>query len=191
MSFSPESLQMFSTAASAVGSVIGAQGSIQSGNANASAAQYQAGIARNNALIAEQNAQYASQAGRSQESASRQKTAQLIGAQRAAMAANGIDIGSGTPLRIQGDTAAVGELDALTLRNNAARAAYGYRSQAGDFTASAGLLDRQADNYRRAGSIRAMTSIVGGASSVADKWLKWKEPTTTTPTFTEVDVRGY
>ena len=45
------------------------------------------------------------------------------------MAANGVDLSSGSPLDILGDTAMYGELDALTIRSNAEREAYGYRVQ--------------------------------------------------------------
>ena len=179
MGFDLSTLQSLSTIAGGVGAVTGAIGSYNSGAANADAAMYQAAVARNNQTVAMQNAKYALDAGRVQEQAQRQKTAQMIGAQRAAMAANGIDISSGTPARIQESTGIVGELDALTIRNNAARQAYNYQVQAGDFEANAGMLDRTASNARTAGSIGAISSIVGGASGVADKWLKWKTPSTT------------
>jgi len=176
MGFDTETLKMISTVGSAVGSVTSAVGSVTQGRANSDAAMYQAAVARNNALVADQNAQYAIEAGRRSESAQRQKTAQLIGAQRASMAANGIDINSGSPLNLQADTAQVGELDALTIRNNAARQAYNFRVQAGDFEANAGLLTMQAANAKKAGNIGAFSSLVGGASSVSDKWLRYKSP---------------
>ncbi len=175
-----------------------AAGDIFTAKANADALQYQAAVARNNQTVAEGNARYAEQSGAVGEQRQRQVTAQTIGAQRAAMAASGIDIGSGTPSRIQQSTAATGELDAQTIRNNASRAAYNYRVQAGDFAATAGLEDTQAENAITAGNMRAgsairagditarsaiqagdigaLSSIVGGASSVADKWLAWREP---------------
>ena len=146
MSFDAGSLQAFATVASAASTVTGAFGAYSTGQANAGAASYQAAVARNNAAVAEQNAQYALQSGRIEEQTRRQKTAGIIGEQRAKMAASGIDIGSGTPLNLQESTAQVGELDALTIRNNAMRKAYGYRVQASDFDANAGLLDMQASN---------------------------------------------
>ena len=178
MGFDAGSLQMLSMITGGVGAVTSAIGASNTGQANSAAAQYQAAVARNNATVAENNAQYALAAGRTSEQAQRMKTAQMIGAQRASMAANGIDIGSGTPLNIQESTGQVGEMDALTIRNNAMRQAYGYRVQASDFNANAGLLDMQASNARKAGTIGAFSSIVGGAGSVADKWLRWKSPST-------------
>ena len=179
MSFDAGSLQMLSSVMSGVGAVTQAYGAYATGQANSNAANYQAAVARNNAIVAEEHARYALEAGRIGEQNQRQKTAQMIGAQRAQMAASGIDIGSGTPLNLQASTAQVGELDALTIRNNAMRQAYGYRVQASDFGANAGLLDMQASNSRKAGTIGAISSIVGGAGSVADKWLRWSNPKST------------
>ena len=171
---------MLSSAASLVGAVTGARGAIDAGGANADAATYQAAVARNNKIISDQNATYALQAGKASESNQRQKTAQTIGAQRAAMAANGIDIGSGSPLNLQADTAMIGELDALTIRNNALRNAINFSRQASDFGANASLLDRRAESSRNAGNLNAISSIVGGASSVSDKWAtRWRKPVST------------
>src|ERR1035437_3306157 len=113
-----------------IGALTSAIGAYTGGQATAQATNYQAAIARNNQTVAEQNAQYDITSGNAQEQAQRQKTAQIIGMQRSGMAANGVDIGSGTPARIQESQAATGELDALTIRNNAARQAYNYRTQA-------------------------------------------------------------
>jgi len=63
-----------------------------------------------------------------------QKVKKLIGAQRAAYAGQGVDISIGSPLDIQEETAELGALDVLTIRNNAYREAWGYRAQALDYT---------------------------------------------------------
>lgn len=52
----------------------------------------------------------------------------LIGSQRAALAAQGLDVSSGTALDLQDESAYFGELDAQTIRNNAAREAYGIQT---------------------------------------------------------------
>lgn len=161
-----------SMAAQAAGTVMSAVGAYNTGKANAAAARYQAGVARNNQIIAEQNAKFAEDKGNVEEQAQRQKTAQMIGAERALAGGAGVDVNTGSPLRLQSDTAMMGEMDALTIRNNAARAAWGYRAQGADFGAQAGMFGAQAENATRAGNLAAFSSIVGGASSVADKWAK-------------------
>lgn len=56
----------------------------------------------------------------------------VIGSQRAAFAASGVDITDpdSTAVNTFADTAATSEMDALTIRTNAAREAWGYRMQA-------------------------------------------------------------
>ena len=60
----------------------------------------------------------------------RGRTKRLIGSQRAALAAQGINIESGSAAEVQADTAALGAVDELTIRNNAYREAFGYKAQA-------------------------------------------------------------
>lgn len=55
---------------------------------------------------------------------------QLVGQQRAALGANNVNTGVGTALKLQEDALAVGEEDAMTIRNNAARQAWGLRQSA-------------------------------------------------------------
>lgn len=59
-----------------------------------------------------------------------QKVRRLIGSQRAALAAQGIDVGVGTAVDIVADTEAQGEIDAAKIRNNAYREAFGYKVEA-------------------------------------------------------------
>ena len=72
---------------------------------------------------AELQARDAIQRGQKQELRLRQRGRKLIGAQRTALAAQGIEIGPG----LFQETAALTELDAITIRNNAAREALGLR----------------------------------------------------------------
>jgi len=56
----------------------------------------------------------------------RQRGNKAVGAQRAAMAAQGIRLDTGSALDVQQETKAISELDALTIKNNALREAFGY-----------------------------------------------------------------
>lgn len=60
----------------------------------------------------------------------RGQTRRLIGSQRAAQAAGGVDINRGDALDIQAETASLGAADELTIKNNAYREAFGYKAQA-------------------------------------------------------------
>lgn len=59
----------------------------------------------------------------------REQGRRLIGSQRAALAASGIVVDTGTALDIQEETAAMAAVDAQTVENNAAREAFGLQSQ--------------------------------------------------------------
>lgn len=127
-------------------------GSIQQGN-------YQSAVARNNQVIAERAAVDAEQRGAEAEQQQRQRTQQVLGRQKAMMAANGLDISSGSAGDLLADTRRYGELDALTVRSNADREAYGYRAQAAQYGADAKMA-------RRAGYLNAAGSLLTGASLV-------------------------
>lgn len=86
----------------------------------------------------------------------RVQTQGLIGAQRVAQAANGGRVDQDTNATITQDTAQLGELDALTIMNNAARQAYGYEVEAEDNR-------RTARNLRQQGRSGLITSLLGGA----------------------------
>lgn len=129
--------------------------------------RYQAQVAKNNAQLAEYQAQDAERRGKIAEEQQRKKTGLILGTQRAALGGQGTALDEGSPLDIQGDTAAAGEMDALTIRSNAAREAWGYRAQASNYAAQA----RQAGGI---GSyIGAGASLLGGAATVSDRWLRY------------------
>lgn len=85
-----------------------------------------------NAGVAGAQADDALVRGRRDERDFRAQTKATIGSQRASLAAQGVEIDEGSALAIQEDTARQGELDAITIRNNAAREAWGFRVGAVD-----------------------------------------------------------
>lgn len=109
-------------------------------------ARSQKHIARANARIGEMQARDAMKRGHEAEAATRQKSRKLIGSQRAALAAQGIRTDFGSALDVQQEAADIGELDALTLKNNALREAFGYRSEALNATMQGALASRASMN---------------------------------------------
>ncbi len=107
-------------AISLAGGMMGAQNARQQG-------AFQEAMAEQNAAYKEAAAQDAEKRGAVDADRYRRQVGQLIGSQRTGFASNGIDVNSGTAAEIQDDTAAFGEFDALTIANNAAREAWGYR----------------------------------------------------------------
>ncbi|UPY96265.1 MULTISPECIES: hypothetical protein [Pectobacterium] len=119
---------------------------------------YQSG--RENAKVAEQNAELMRTAandtmnrGNADADRVRNRYRQMAGTQAATIAAGGGDLSAGTSLDILGDTAATGELDAMTTLNNADREAYGYRMQAANY-------DAQAQQSRKQGAMGAFTTLL-------------------------------
>lgn len=162
-------------AASAVSAGVSAYSAHEQGVARSQAMAYQAAVAKNNEALAEQYAQAETQKGARLEEEKRRETAQREGAIRAFAGASGVDANSGSPVRVTEDTASLGELDALTIRNNAQRAAFGYRTRGMDYAAQAQLDTMGSEDAARSGELGAWSSIIGGASSVSGKWLSYKQ----------------
>lgn len=103
---------------------------IVGGKLNEENAQYEAGIYDANAKELELQAQRTQEKGEKDAQKYRNQVAQMVGNQRVSMASAGIDIGTGTALAIQEETAALGAEDARTISNNAWLDAAGLRNQA-------------------------------------------------------------
>ena len=165
-----EALAIGGLVASAGSGIMGAMGARQKADADAAAYEYKAAVARNNAILAERNAAAATASGAVKGQVNDLKTKNLVANQLVAQAASGLDVGSGTAPLVRQSAADIGHLDTLTILNNAAKTASGYRAQGSNFTAEAGLDTMSADNARTAGDYGVATSLLGGASSFADKW---------------------
>lgn len=161
-----------STVASTFSSMYGAQ---QSAQAAAQAASYNAAVDKGNQQIALQNATYAGQAGEAQAGLSEMKTRANVGAIKANQAASGVDVNSGSAVDTRSSAAALGQLDALTIRSNAAREAYGYQTAAYSHGAAAGLGKAEAAADIQAGKIGAATTLLGGAGDAASQFYKFQQ----------------
>lgn|SRR5512146_521159 len=136
----------------ALGSGASAYGQMRSGKETK-------GIYDQNAQIADYQAQDALDRGVINERLSRRQTKQVIGSQRASLASQGVDVNKGSALDVQADAAYLGELDALTIRNNAAKEAWGYKVQAGDFRSKGKIAQRE-------GEFGAFETILGSAGKL-------------------------
>jgi hypothetical protein len=154
------------TAASAAGGLtmlgtgLAAGGSLLAGASSFAASRTQAAIANNNAKILQVQANQSRMAGQTAESQHRTQVSQLIGEQTAAQAANGVDINSASSSAVRDSTRTMGDFDALTIRYNAAKQAWGQDTEA---------LNQKntAAQSKRAGTMALLGSFIGAASSVA------------------------
>lgn len=169
---------------SVMGMASGAMGSYYGARSQKSALQFQATMADTNARIAELSAQSALAGGHQQIAAQTMRAGQVKGAQRAAMAANGIDLGEGSAGEVQASTDILKEIDKNTLEANAIRSAWGYRTEAVNANNQALMSRASASGISPGGA--AFTSLLGSAGSVAQSWYGFKKSAVDTrPTLDE------
>lgn len=155
------------------GGIVGGVSNYQQGKSQQAMYNYQAQIDENNAKIAQKNAAEERQTGIEEARLQRMKTLQAIGSQETAMAANGMDVTQGTSLDIIGDTAAMGELDALQIEHNYEKRALSYEQQAGNYSNQANLDRIAGKNAYNAGVMNAAQSGLNGLSKVGSVATKW------------------
>lgn len=165
-------LAIGSMVATAVGGITSAFGAIQGGGAEAAMYNYRAGVAQLNRQIAQQNAEYEVKAGEVQAQEVGMKTRYEVGRIRAAQGASGLDVNKGSAADVRISQEEIGEEDQATTRANAARRAYGYEVEGMGYQAESRLDVAAGEQARTSGYIKAASSLLGGASSVADKWYQ-------------------
>jgi hypothetical protein len=120
-----------------------------------------------NAAIADRQAQSEAQAGAYNEEMVRMKGAAVEGQQVAAIGASGLQQG-GTEAKVVASTRMINEMDALTVRNNALRRAWGFEVQ--------GASDRvQAGMERSAGFFGGVGTVIGGGAQAYSQYRQTGE----------------
>lgn len=137
-----------------VAAVAGASASYKQSQNKKDAATY-------NAMIAEQQAVDATDQGERDAIQARREANQMIGAQRAAFSARGIDISDGTAADLIDQTDFFGQMDQTTARKNAAKRAWNIRAQKQGY-------QMEADSISP--TTNAGLSLLGGATSVAGSY---------------------
>lgn len=156
-----------------MGMVASAVGELNAGRAAASGDRYKARVAANNAAIAEANAKYAEQKGVAKEGVVREKGAQVLGEQRAQISANGIDAGSGSAVRLQSDVGRITEVEALSVRDAAAREAYGWRARELAYKTDEQLNTWKIEQDKNRALIGYWGAGLGGSGGYASRWDNW------------------
>lgn len=148
--------------AAIVGAMLSAAGMYQQGQNASKMANY-------NADLAKVKADDALSAGAIAEDRQRQKVRQIEGAQTAAMGASGAVVGSGSFGDILDQTATYGELDALTIRANAQKQAWGLNSQ-GSADRLQGALAANQGGVNAVGTLLSASPGVFKAGQAASWW---------------------
>lgn len=171
----PATMTAVSMGMSAAGGLLGASGAKQSAAAESEMYQYRAGIAMVNKKIAEQNADYALKVGEQETVRFGMRTRQNIGQIKATQSGSGLDVNTGTAALVRESAHDIARMDMATIRQNAARQAYGHRIEAWQAESEASLLQKASTNAKAAGKINALSSLLSGASSVSSKWTQAKQ----------------
>jgi len=119
-----------------------------------------------NAEVADQQSEDAIARGGEEENRFRSSVRGIIGSQRAGFAANNVDAGFGSALDVQADAAYLGELDALTIRSNAAREAWGYKVDAFDSRMRADITRREGVALAESGRQQRTQARIGAIGTV-------------------------
>ena len=137
-----------------------AAGPLMQGLSSAASDHYGAQVAKNNAIIAQNNAQYTAGAGAAQTEAAGLKARQQGAGVKAGLAAENVDVTSGSAADVQQSQAEISKLDTATIANRAAMETYGYRTQNIAYSAQSRL-----DNTKAVFDI--VGSAIGSAGNVA------------------------
>src|SRR3989304_857124 len=120
----------FGRGAQVAGAVGGTYSAYRKSQGEALGYEYQSAVSRNNAQLAEWQAQGALMRGAGAGGKGRLRPAQLKGTQEAVIASRNVALDEGSALNILADTGFMGQRDALTVRDNAAKEAWALREQA-------------------------------------------------------------
>lgn len=169
-------LSAIGTGIGAIGNAAASWATYESAKANAAAiraaSEYQRRQFERNQEFANLQAESALARGTTEANLTRAAGRRVIGAQRAALAASGIEVDSGTALELQAQTAGAAAMDAEAIRTNAWREAWGYRVEALNAGTSASLASSagrvSAANTLLTGGLNALQLGFRGVSGAVD-----------------------
>lgn len=150
---SPAAIPIIIAVAAAAGATVAAVGGKNQGDAEYAAARYNARQQENEAVRTRNK-------GVEEENLVRRHTAELVSRQRAQLAAQGLDIGTGSALQLQTDAATIGEADALRIRSN-------FENQALQLEEQALLTKFEGRARQSAARTRAIGSLISGSAQGA------------------------
>lgn len=123
-------------------------------------------MARNQQIAAEQMAEDARKRARVAETQQRRRNKQTMGQTRSMLAASGVEMDTGSALAVQEDQAALGELEALRVRDKGTREAQGFEQNATNAGYQTLLTQHNADNAIAEANKRYIGQMRDGAQSL-------------------------
>lgn len=157
---------------SALGVGISSAGAENAAQSQQNALRYESEIAGNNAQIAEYQAGLAKENTRTNVGAVDLKGGEIFGEQRAQMAANGVDLGTGSASEVLATTKYMTQRDANIVQDTGNRQAWAYQTEATNWLNQKSALNTTADNIHP--WMAGLTTALTGASSVANSYYSPK-----------------
>jgi hypothetical protein len=162
-----------SLAVSAIGTA-GAVGSARrAGKAAQASANAEADMMDYNASVAEISAAQAVEQGEVEANRYREQIEGVVGTQRVGYAGQGVDVSSGSALAVQADTKAAAEMDALQIKSNAQRQAWGFQVEAYDNKKRALYARHEGVQLAAAGRAQANAQLIQGAGGMLSTGLNY------------------
>lgn len=149
-------------------------------SADRAALEYQSQVQANAGQVDEWRAADAIRRGETAQSQSRLRQTSIAGSQRAVFAARGLPLNEGSALSILSDTAFMGDVDAATIRDNAAKEAWTLRVSANTARSNSDFLAARARTISPGRS--EFNSLLTSAGTVAPTWYRLNPDKTSTST---------
>ena len=151
----------------AISGAMQAKGQYEQGKAEEQAYKHQAAVNEQNAKLAQVSADIARQGAMIEEDKSGKQFEQLLGTQRAVMAANGLDGGSGTNSMVLQDTAREGAEEATWIRHQGMMKKWGFQNEQYQHLRDADMNRAAGKNARKAGKMNAFGTLLSTAANMA------------------------
>lgn len=151
----------------ATGALVAIQGvkTVYDYNISQEQADYQNRMSRMNAQFAELQKRQALKIGEEKAQRYTEQVNSLIASQKTAYASSGIDISTGTAMKVMEETRNLGLEDAMNIRNNAFLEAMGFQHEQNQWLT-------RAQQARQAGQVAGFQTLLGGGLSVANAMNK-------------------
>lgn len=155
-------------------SAIGALGSAYSqAQATKARGDYASAVANTNARIANLEADQTIAAGDVAASRKNLETRQVVGSIKATQGASGIDVSTGSSAHTRISTEFAGKMDEMTIRNNAARQAWGFKVQAMNDSFEGQMTKMTASNQAQQTLLTGGLQAIEGPLSIYANYKRW------------------
>lgn len=168
------SVAIASVTATVAGAGLSYMASQQAAAATKRQQDYNAQVADNNQVLADRAAKDALARGATADQQKANATNALLGRQRTAFAANGVDANSGSAVDLESDTSAAGQLDQLNIQASSQREAAGFQQQSLNYGDQAKLDEAAGQDALDAGNLKGASTLIGGAGQVASSWYNYQ-----------------